>query len=367
MTVHLDISQLVRDPRRSGIQRAERELIRHWPGPARLAPCRFDPQTRQLHALPESILDALCGDAAPGGLQVEILRLQRHLTQGEPVRPDRLLSAELFLDPDRAAFYHRIAPPTRTYWLIYDFIPWLQPEWFSVGSGSRLMPYLRALRTVPNLAFISERTRQDCAERVVRRPLDGPVIPMGADGLGLERQRFDARRRSFVMLGTIEHRKNALAVLEAFQALWQDGLDAELVLIGALAPEATKEARLMQALQHEPRFRHLRGLPDSGVREELRRARAMLFPSIGEGYGIPPMEALHAGIPVVISDTLPAIEGQPALGQLRLSTVTPSTVAAAVQTLSDDDAAAALWHDAARMRVPTWADFAASMARWVQA
>ena len=93
----------------------------------------------------------------------------------------------------------------------------------------------------------------------------------------------------------------------------------------------------------------------------------MLFPSEGEGFGIPPMEALHAGVPVIVSAGLPALAGQPTMGQIRLERITPGTIADAVRHLLDDAAAERLWADAALMPVPGWADFARSIAAWVQA
>lgn len=372
MTVHLDISQLVQDPRRTGIQRAERELIRYWPNRAPLVPCRFDGRTRRLHVLPHSILDALCADAPEGGVTAELARLLRHSRHGRPVPLDgvRLLNAELFFDEARAGFYRALAQGggCQVSWLVYDFLPWLDPEWFGAGSARRMMPYLRALRTVPRLAFISHKTRADYAGRIVRRPgVDvGPVIPMGGDGLGLERQTFAAGRRDFVMLGSIEPRKNSAPVMRAFQRLWRDGADVGLTLIGGVAPDKLEELALLRQLDGHPRFRHLRDLPDAGVRDALRRARAMLFPSEGEGFGIPPIEALHAGIPVVVSARLPAIEGLPASGQIRLDRIDPDTIAAAVLRLGDDAEAARLWADAATLTVPTWRDFAHSAADWAE-
>lgn len=365
MIVHLDISQLVLDPRRSGIQRSERELMRHWPGPARLVPCVFDAAAGGMVELPAAVLDIFCQDAQPGGAEAERTRLQPHLRPGPAVRPDRLLSAELFLDPRRAGYYQdRLA--RRSYWLVYDFLPWLQPAWFGTGAAARLMPYLRALRAVDELAFISERTRADCAGRILRRPCAGPVIPMGGDGLGLERLAFDPARRTFVMLGTIEQRKNAAAAMRAFRGLWAEGHDVELVMIGTTDPDSTEEMHLLEGLGAERRFRHLRHLSDAGVRAELRRARALLFPSEGEGYGIPPMEALHAGMPVIIAASLPAVAGQPGLGQVRLQQVTPGTIAEAVRRMLDDDTAARLWHEAGQLHVLGWAEFARHVARWVQ-
>ncbi len=366
MTVHLDISQLVLDPRRSGIQRAERELIRHWPGPAPLVPCRFDAASGEMVALPAEVLAILCADAPPGGTPAELARLQPLLGSATVVRPRRLLNAELFSDPARAAFYRAGRPSCRPFWLVYDFLPWLHPEWFSIGSAARLMPYLHAMRQVANLAFISERTRSDFLLRVGRCATDGPVIPMGADGLGLERQRFDPARRNFVMLGTIEPRKNAAPAMQAFRTLWREGVDATLTTIGTASPDATVELELLRSLAGEKRFRHLGQVPDETVRQALRGARAMLFPSEGEGFGIPPMEALHAGIPVIVSAGLPALAGQPGLGQIRLEPVTSDTIAGAMRVLLDDDRCRRLWDEAEGMTTPGWADFASGVARWVQ-
>ncbi len=121
-----------------------------------------------------------------------------------------------------------------------------------------------------------------------------------------------------MFLGTLEPRKNAAAVLRAFERLWEEDIDARLTVIGRPAPDAPAEQRLIERLADEPRLRVLGRAPDSAVRTALRGARALLFPSEGEGFGIPPMEALHAGIPAVIAASLPAAQGLPALGQIRL-------------------------------------------------
>ena len=367
MTVHIDISQLLIDPRRTGIQRAERELIRHWPGPAPLRPCLFDAARGGLRVLPNELLRALCDDAQPGGLAAEMLRLAPMIRPGAAVAAGPVLNAELFADPARAAFYRQAPDAVRPFWLVYDFLPWLHPDWFSLGSAARLMPYLRALLRVKEVAFISARTRDEYARLIVHGAAEGPVIPMGADGLGLERQAFDPAKRRFVMLGTVEPRKNALPAMEAFRLLWREGVEAELLMIGLASPtDAEREIATMRMLEGETRFQHLSGVPDRAVRDALRGARALLFPSDGEGFGIPPMEALHSGIPVIVSETLPAIVGQPALGQIRLGTVTAASIADAVRTMMDDAACARLWAEAAQMRVPGWADFARDVAAWVQ-
>ena len=105
--------------------------------------------------------------------------------------------------------------------------------------------------------------------------------------------------------------------------------------------------------------------PDAMVRDCLRRARALLFPSEGEGFGLPPVEALFCGIPAIVAAGLPALEGVSALGQIRLSPPDAGGVAAALRAVFDDAAAARLWADAARLRLGTWREFVEGVAVWL--
>lgn len=361
--IRFDISKLVDEPRRSGIQRVERELIRHWPDRRQLLPCRFE--AGELRALPDGILDALCLDAPPGGIAGERALLAPFLAEAGPVIPrgDGLLfCAELFDDPARAAYH--VAEAADAAWLVYDFLPWMRPEWFPAGPANRLMPYLHAMRAVARRGFISAATQRECAA-VFQRVEDGPVLTLGADGLGLERQAFDPARRDVVLLGTVEARKNAAAALEAAEVLWREGLEFRLVLIGAVEPDALAEQAILRRLAGEARLVQLGAAPDAAVREWLRGARVLLFPSEGEGFGLPPVEALYCGIPAIVAAGLPALEGVPALGQIRLAPPDVEGVAAALRKIFDDAAAARLWADAASLRLKTWQAFAADVAGWL--
>ncbi len=98
------------------------------------------------------------------------------------------------------------------------------------------MRYLQTLRQVPEVAFISEQTKNEYDGRVMRGTgRGGPVLPLGADGFGLERQIWSATRTDVVMVGTIEMRKNIHIVMNAFRLLWSRGHKIRLVLAGRVA------------------------------------------------------------------------------------------------------------------------------------
>ncbi len=382
--VLIDVSELLAHPLRTGIQRVERELIRHWPGPAPLAPCVFDAASAGLVRLPESTLASLlatglaaglgngAGASGPEGAELAAARAQAAPLGGD-MAARVVFNPELFYDRERADFYRRLCRggARRVSWLLYDLLPWLAPRFFHDRPGFHGMDFLRALREVPRVAFISEETRADYRRAVMRDGAhdgarDGPVFALGGDGLGLPRQKFDPARRTFVVLGTIEPRKNVAAILAAFQALWATGVAAPLVLLGRMIETSARERALLASLAGAPLFTFIEQADEASLRATLARARALVTASLAEGFGLPPFEALAAGIPVIVPQDMPSIRLLPPLGQVRLAATDPPAIAAAVRMLCDDATAARYWAEAARLAIPTWKDFSRGLADWLQ-
>jgi glycosyltransferase involved in cell wall biosynthesis len=370
--IHIDLSELITNPLRTGIQRVERETIRHWPGPGPLIPCRVATDGR-LMRLPDSILEILCaGDNGTSlARESDRLMLQDLATRGialTSAEVSRLLNLELFFDPVRADTYLRLAAAgVPVFWLIHDFLPFLRPELFRPRTTRHCMHFLRALRAARHrLAFVSEQTRPEYAERVARTPLRRwPVLTEGADGLGLERQHFSADRRDFVSIGTVEPRKNSLALLCAFEALWQRGTNVRLILAGRISVDAVMERNFLAARSADPRLVVLDHPSDAELRSVLRGARAVIMPSEAEGFGLPPYEAVYAGIPAIASAKLPSAALMTA-GAVLLERMEPDAIAARVEAQLDDDTAARLWASATKLHLPTWADFGRDLASWVE-
>lgn len=373
--VFLDLTELIRNPVRSGIQRVEREAIRYWTGAVRPVPCIVD-GTGLLLRLSPSVLDILCqeDDGSPTAREAERAALAGIAASGEPVADAavaRLLNLELFYDPIRAEAHLRMAAAgVRVMWYLYDFLPFLRPELFLSGPARVRMPFLWGLRAAGDrLAFLSARTRDEYATRIGQRPPPPggwPVLAPGADGLGLETQAFRAERSDFVSIGTVEPRKNSEALLCAFEMLWQRGVNARLVLAGHVSSDAKGALAFLERHANDLRFAFMDRPSDAALRNVLRRARAVVMPSENEGFGLPPYEALQAGIPAIASAALPSAAFMPR-GALLLPSMHAGAIAAAVESLLNDAAAARLWSDAAKVELPRWADFGRRLAAWAEA
>jgi glycosyltransferase involved in cell wall biosynthesis len=370
----LDLTGLAAAPHHSGIQRVERQVLRHWPDRAQLLPCVLDP-AGPIRWLDDAATAVLCPASDDGGDVPASRRALARLIDAAPMlapgpRPV-ILNLELFHEQWRAQAYRRMCRTGwRVRWLVYDFIPWLRPDLFRQGTIRFCMDYLTALREVPQVAFLSEETRTDYRDRVMRsrgrgseRP--GPVLTPGADGLGLERQAWSPARRDIVLLGTLERRKNTHAALAAFRLLWARGPAPRLVLAGQVSMPLQQELAEFLAEAGPERAVLLEDRPDAEVREALRRARAVLFPSEAEGFGLPPMEAAQCGIPAIAATRLPSMRLLPRRGHIRLQEVSAEALADAVTALMDDATAARLWAEAAGATLPSWRGFARAVADWV--
>lgn len=371
--VVIDISEMLANPIRMGIQRVVRELIRHWPSPSHLRLARYDP-SHGLKPLPDAILPLLLdNDARARDADHSILKryLEECLANNKPQQfadDYVVLLPELFYDHSRCEWYRKRVgrDPCSIFVLMYDFIPWLYPERIGVAATASLMRYVRMVRGARCTAFISGQTRSDYIHRIRRSDLPeaGPVLPLGADGLGLEKQPFSPEKNAWVAIGAINGNKNQDIIFEAFRLMWEAGFTGELVMIGRVfAVESSKW--LDEALTY-PRFRHLVDVPDEIIRRELRRARATIYVSSVEGFGLPPVESLHAGIPAIVTESIPSIADLPHDGQIRVRDVTVAAIGDAVQVTADDVSAARLWQEAGALQLATWRDFAHRTAAWIE-
>ncbi len=382
--VLIDVTELAAHPHRTGIQRVARATLRYWPSTHPVLPCRFEAGRGALVPLPPRAVTLLAeADPALRALPADVLRaeLRVALATGsqEPVSTDpqaRVLVPELFFDPARAQFYRDLLArnPTRAAFVVYDFIPWLRPDLLQVDRTHPLMPYLAVLGAAQRLAFISQATRAACIGRILRRaPAEGVVLPLGADALLadglLPRQAFRPDRRLIVALGSIDGRKNQDLIAAAFARVRASGAPVRLVIVGGVFDNHRAQAHaaaVRAAAAADPDgINHVPHASDTDIAALLAEARATLYLSDAEGYGLPPVEGLAAGIPAIVGGEVPSVAELPSQGWIRLPTLSVEALVEALGQLVADDRAAALWAETATLTLPSWRGFAAAAAGWI--
>lgn len=158
-----------------------------------------------------------------------------------------------------------------------------------------------SVRRAGAVATVSEYSRREIS-RAYGRPADRIfVIRNGVDAAaalepGPLPQQVPAGTRYALMVGRLEPRKNLRTALAAFAHVTDP--DARLVVVGA---DDHEDPDVLAALAAEPRAIHLTGVPQDELWALYRGATVFVFPSLGEGWGIPVLEALAAGTAVVAS------------------------------------------------------------------
>jgi len=196
--------------------------------------------------------------------------------------------------------------------LVHDLIPVNFPEYTYPAGVKRHMRRIEAFAGLADGIIVnSQATADDLGPQLSRSAEQMPLLcaPLGID-TPIPDPNYPAPAGAyFICIGTIEPRKNHLLLLNTWRVLAERlGVEApKLLLIGRRGWE---NENILDMLDRCPAMiglvREYKGLPDKAVASLLQGARALLFPSFTEGYGLPLAEALALGVPAICSD-LPAL------------------------------------------------------------
>lgn len=182
-----------------------------------------------------------------------------------------------------------------------------------------MMP--RFLRRADRVIVVSEHTKRDALHFYALDPEKIVVIPEGVDarfspevdpsGVSAIGQRYDLPSRFILHVGTIQPRKNLPTLLEAYAAVRRTHPDVGLVIAGAKGWLYEGFFQRMRALGLDGQVTLTGQVPDDELPALFNAAEVFAYPSVFEGFGLPPLEAMASGTPVVSSDasSLPEVVG----------------------------------------------------------
>ncbi len=238
------------------------------------------------------------------------------------------------------AFVGPILSPCPFIVTLYDLSFLLFPESFKFWNRIYLSLFTRiSVRKACRIIAISENTKRDLVKlmkvdegkvKVVYCGCDETLRPLPPQEAEEFRRRKGLPERFILFLGTLEPRKNLVRLLEAYRKLRKEGV--KLVLAGGLG---WGYKPVLEAIE---RF-GLEGdvlLPGFIPQEEkvywYNAAEVFVYPSLYEGFGLPPLEAMACGTPVVASNaaSLPEVLGD---GGILVAPTDPDAMAEALSAL----------------------------------
>jgi len=372
--IGIDLEQFARDPYGSGIQRVLQQLAIHWPASECEADFIFaDGDVFALLSSQEAarILSIPFEEREPGSDLRELVRSGIETAEGPRVSGDELraryttwLLPEVSYLPSVLKRLRDFQESMLTVMIGFDALPMTEPSnyRFPPGMARNVNEYFLSLIKVDRVVCISDYAREEIVG-TLRRPagLITEVAHPGGDHFPFQAATRSKEPVRFLRLGTLEARKMPAEILAAF--LEADQPNAELVFVGgSSASYDSINVAVKSASESDSHVTWIQGASDQQVRELI--ADSSVFLAIGiEGYGIPVLEAIAAGTPVVYSGIQPAAEIMQGHGAARHYGHTHQDLVDLFVQYSQPESLDALNAELDVNKIPTWKAFTDSVAQ----
>lgn len=193
---------------------------------------------------------------------------------------------------------------------LHDLIPWAWPGRAMAGERIRRWPGRRLLSRADLVLAVSGATAEDAVRlagvrreriRIIHEGVDSGFGPLAGAAERVER-RWAIKQPYFLHVGALDRRKDPEALVTAWQAARRIGVQAPLVLVGDPGPQAPPRLDGATTLGY---------VAEEDLADLYAAALCLIFPSRYEGFGLPVLQAMGCGCPVVAyrNSSLPEIMG----------------------------------------------------------
>lgn len=203
---------------------------------------------------------------------------------------------------------------------VYDLLSIQLPQYFIPGSDKTFKRWLDVVSESDGAICISKSVSNELQNYLNNKELKrirsfkNAWFHLGADpdksqdskGLPIDIDKTLSKlmaRRSFLMVGTLEPRKGHEQVIEAFELLWNHGIDINLVIVGKQGwMVESLSSRLRSHPENRNRLLWLEGISDEFLEKVYSNSTCIIAASYGEGFGLPLIEAAQHRLPIMARD-----------------------------------------------------------------
>lgn len=236
-------------------------------------------------------------------------------------------------------------PPRPVVQTVHDLCFMRRPEWF---PASKTLYYRLCIGPTARKADLvladSKATAEDIRAlllipeqriRVVPLGVGAEFHPRSSEEQRAVREKYGLPEQFFLFVGTLEPRKNVVRLLQAWDKAYDSGLP-HLAVAGRRGWKAEPIFDAIRRVRHHEALHLPDFVPDEDLPALLGAACAFLWPSLMEGFGLPPLEAMACGTPVLTSNvsSIPEVTGHAAL---LVDPTSEDQLAQAMVALAHDD------------------------------
>jgi len=199
---------------------------------------------------------------------------------------------------------------------VHDLIIYEHPEWFPGGLSDIFWRHFlvpRAIKNAGRVVAVSKYTKNQVVSRFGIDPEEVDVIYEGVTVTDTKPDETILAKNNisqpyFLYVGTIEPRKNLPRVIAALARLRKTNPEIQLVIAGKKGWKVAEVFATVKKLQLESNVKFCGYVSDEEKQALYKNALAFVFPSLAEGFGLPVLDAMQSGVPVLTSNGTSLVE-----------------------------------------------------------
>jgi glycosyltransferase involved in cell wall biosynthesis len=219
------------------------------------------------------------------------------------------LDIDIYIEPGNLLLLNKkkLIKKTKIITVVHDIFPITHPEYSSKMYNKYFSFFMKkTIKNTDKYIFVSNTTKKSFYSFFKKNNLDENSLVVYNDVSHLMRNKNDKKKTAdndyFLFIGNLERRKGVDILLDAFLKYYESNGNKKLILAGSIREKKIEKKINNLKKRFESKFDYLGRVSEGEKNNLLKNCSAFIFPSRAEGFGIPPMEALLYGKPIILTN-----------------------------------------------------------------